>query len=102
MCVMKTLTRMAVFTALIGGVSLANARADGNSVYVAGKGKYCKETAVVPGNHIRTDSCDEAESAHDPTRCVRSSICLGRLSAICSSRGAGLKSRISFSDISSI
>jgi hypothetical protein len=46
MCVMKTLARIAVFTALIGGVSLANARADGNSVYVAGKGKYCKETAV--------------------------------------------------------
>jgi hypothetical protein len=35
---------MAVFTAL---VSLANARADdGTSVCVAGKGKYCKETAV--------------------------------------------------------
>jgi hypothetical protein len=29
---MKTLARIAVFTALIGGVSLANARADGNSV----------------------------------------------------------------------
>jgi hypothetical protein len=57
---------------------------------------------VVPENHIRTDSCDEAESAHDPTRCVQSSVCLGRLSATCSSRGAGLESRISFSDISSI
>ena len=57
---------------------------------------------VVPENHIRTDSSDKAESAHDPTtRCVRSSICLGRLPATRSSRGAGLKSRISFSDISS-
>jgi hypothetical protein len=41
---MKTLARIAVFTVLIGGVSLANARAD--NTYVAGKGKYCKETAV--------------------------------------------------------
>lgn len=41
---------------------------------------------VVPENHVRTDSCDEAESAHDPMRCVRSSICLGRLSATCSRR----------------
>jgi hypothetical protein len=43
---MKTLARIATFTALIGGISLANARADDTSVYVAGKGKYCKETAV--------------------------------------------------------
>ena len=43
---MKTLARMAVFSVLIGGVSLANARADDTSVYVAGKAKYCKETAV--------------------------------------------------------
>jgi hypothetical protein len=46
---MKTLTTMAVLTVLIGGV-LADARADdtsqGTSVYVAGKGKYCKETSV--------------------------------------------------------
>ena len=34
---MKTLARMATFTALIGGISLANARADNTSVYVAGK-----------------------------------------------------------------
>jgi hypothetical protein len=37
---------MAVFTALIGGISLVTAHADNTSVYVAGKGKYCKETAV--------------------------------------------------------
>jgi len=50
---------------------------------------------VVPENHICTGSCDEAESAHNPTRCVRSSIWLGRLPTTCSSRSAGLKSRIS-------
>ena len=43
---MKTLARTAAFTALIGSISLANAHADGTSVYIAGKGKYCKETAV--------------------------------------------------------
>jgi hypothetical protein len=43
---MKTLTRTAVFTALIGGISLPNAHADSTAVYVAGKGKYCKESAV--------------------------------------------------------
>jgi hypothetical protein len=39
-----------VLTALTGDVSMLNARADSTSenasVYVAGKGKYCKETAV--------------------------------------------------------
>src|SRR5262249_56304725 len=48
------------------------------------------------------DSRDEAESAHHPARCLPSSICLGRLSPTYSSRNAGLKSRISFSAISSI
>ena len=43
---MKSLARIAVLTALIGGVSLTNAHADGTSVYIAGKGKYCKESAV--------------------------------------------------------
>jgi hypothetical protein len=33
---MKCLARIAVFTALIGGVSLTNAHADGTSVYIAG------------------------------------------------------------------
>jgi hypothetical protein len=45
---MKTLAAMAVLTALISGV-LASARADdtqGTSAYVAGNGKYCKETSV--------------------------------------------------------
>jgi aldose 1-epimerase len=48
------------------------------------------------------DSRNEAESAHHPVRCLPPSICLGRLSPTCSSRNAGLKSRISFSAISSI
>jgi hypothetical protein len=43
---MKCLARIVVFTALIGSVSLTNAHADGISVYIAGKAKYCKETAV--------------------------------------------------------
>jgi len=57
---------------------------------------------VVPENHIRADWRDEAESSHDPMRCLSSSICLGRLSSTCSGRGDGLKSRISSCDISSI
>ena len=48
------------------------------------------------------DSRDEAESAHHPARCLPPSICLGPLSPTYSSRNAGLKSRISFSAISSI
>jgi hypothetical protein len=60
------------------------------------------ETRVVPENPIRADSRDEGESGHPLERCFRSSICLGRLSSICSSRGAGLKSRTFFFDISSI
>ena len=51
---------------------------------------------VVPKNRIRTDSRDEAESAHPPGRRLRPSICLGRLSSTCSGRGAGLKSRTYF------
>jgi hypothetical protein len=46
---MKTvLTIVAVLIALIGNVSMANAQTNGttknNSIYVAGKGKYCKES----------------------------------------------------------
>jgi hypothetical protein len=57
---MKCLARTAVVTALIAGISIANARADG--VYVAGKGKYCKETAV-SGNldcfYASLDACQK-------------------------------------------
>src|ERR1700745_451042 len=46
----KTLATMAFLTALISGVLMADARADSIAqstfVYVAGKGKYCKETVV--------------------------------------------------------
>lgn len=57
---------------------------------------------VVGENHIRADPREEVESRHHPARCLPSSICLQRLSSCCSSRGTGLKSRISFSDISSM
>jgi len=50
----------------------------------------------------RPDSRDEAESAHHTTRCLHFFSCLGRLSPTCSGRSAGLKSRTSFSGISSI
>jgi len=40
--------------------------------------------------------------AHHSARCLHSFCCLGRLSPTCSGRGAGLKSRTSFSGISSI
>src|SRR5215813_3557613 len=50
----------------------------------------------------RPDSRDEAESAHHTTRCLHFFSCLGRVSPTCSGRSAGLKSRTSFSGISSI
>ena len=42
------------------------------------------------------------KSEHHLARCLPSSICLGRLSPTCSSRGADLKSKIFFFGISSI
>ena len=60
------------------------------------------KSPVVPENPIHMDSRDEAESAHHAARCLHSFSCLGPLSPTCSSRGAGSKSRISFSAISSI
>src|SRR5262245_41611165 len=48
------------------------------------------------------DSRGEAESGHHLAQCSGCSTCLGRSSPTCSSRNAGLKSRTSFSDISSI
>jgi hypothetical protein len=69
----------------------------------AGGTKHHSELlAVVPENSIRVDSRDETESAHHHARCLHSFSCLGHLSPTCSGRGAGLKSRISFSGISSI
>ena len=69
---MKTLARIATFTALIGGISLANARADDTSVYVAGKGKYCKETAVsgyLDCFYASLDACQKHNKSAD-LRCV--------------------------------
>ena len=72
MCAMNCLARTAVFTALIGGVSLTNAHADGTSVYVAGKGKYCKETAV-RGNldcfYASLEACQKRNKSVD-LKCV--------------------------------
>src|SRR5262249_21324881 len=59
-------------------------------------------TGVVPENSIREDSPGEAESAHHLVRCLRSSNCSERSSPTCSGRRGGLKSRTSFSAISSI
>jgi hypothetical protein len=67
---MKTLARIAVFTALIGGASLGNARAD--NTYVAGKGKYCKETAVsgyLDCFYANLDACQRHNKSTD-LRCV--------------------------------
>jgi hypothetical protein len=63
---------MAVFTVLIGGVSLANARAADTSVYVAGRAKYCKET-VVSGYldcfYASVDACEKHNKSSN-LRCV--------------------------------
>jgi hypothetical protein len=69
---MNCLARIAVFTVLIGGVSLTNAHADGTSVYVAGKGKYCKETAVSGYLDCFYASLDACEKHNKSTnlRCV--------------------------------
>jgi hypothetical protein len=56
---------------------------------------------VVPENSIPADSRGEAESAHHPMRCLRSSTCLQPSQPICSSHHAGLKSRTFFCVISS-
>jgi hypothetical protein len=72
MCAMKCLARIAVFTALIGGVSLTNAHADGTSVYIAGKGKYCKESAVkgyLDCFYASLDACQKRNKSAD-LKCV--------------------------------
>ena len=72
MCAMKCLARIAVFTALIGGVSLTNAHADGTSVYIAGKGKYCKENAVkgyLDCFYANLDACQKRNKSAD-LKCV--------------------------------
>ena len=67
---MKNLLRIAASIAFIAVISLANARADG--VYVAGKGKYCKETGV-SGNldcfYASLDACQKHNKSAN-LRCV--------------------------------
>ena len=65
-------------------------------------GKPHRSTPVVPEKSIRADSRDGAESGHHSMRCLRSFICLGRLSPTYLSRGGGLKLRTFFFGISSI
>jgi hypothetical protein len=68
---MKSLARIAVFTTLIGGVLLTNAHADG-SVYIAGKGKYCKESAVkgyLDCFYASLDACQKRNKSSD-LKCV--------------------------------
>ena len=69
---MKSLARIAVLTALIGGVSLTNAHADGTSLYIAGKGKYCKESAVkgyLDCFYASLDACQKRNKSSD-LKCV--------------------------------
>jgi hypothetical protein len=70
-------------------------------VWTFADGKFERLPAVVPENLIRPDSRDEAESAHHPMRCLRSSIYFGRLWPTRSSRSGGLNSRIFFFGINS-
>jgi len=72
---MKALATITLLAALVGGV-LADARADdtsqGTFVYVAGKGKYCKET-VVSGYldcfYVSLDACQKHYKSTN-IRCV--------------------------------
>jgi hypothetical protein len=69
---MKCLARIAVLTVLIGGVSLTNAHADGTSVYIAGKGKYCKEGSVkryLDCFYASLDACQKHNNSAD-LKCV--------------------------------
>lgn len=72
----KKLVAMAVFTALICCVSMANARAHSTSqsvsAYIAGKGKYCKETAVsgyLDCFYASLDACEKHNKSAN-VRCV--------------------------------
>ena len=74
---MKTLTTIAALIALIGNVSMANAQNDhtsrSTSVYVAGKGKYCKETSVsgyLDCFYASLDACEKHHNKSTNLRCV--------------------------------
>ena len=72
----KTLATTAVLIALVSGLLMVNARADSTSqsasVYVAGKGKYCKETTVsgyLDCFYASLDACQKHNKSAN-TRCV--------------------------------
>ena len=72
---MKTLTLIVVLVALISGLSMASAQHDETSqttsVYVAGKGKYCKETSVsgyLDCFYASLDACEKYNKSN--LRCV--------------------------------
>ncbi len=73
---MKTLTTIALLTLLIAGVSVTKAGNDGTSqgptIYVAGKGKYCKETTVsgyLDCFYASMDACERHNKSAD-LKCV--------------------------------
>jgi hypothetical protein len=73
---MKSLTTITVLTALIIGASMANARNDGTSqstsAYIAGKGKYCKETQAsgyLDCFYANLDACQKHNKSSN-LRCV--------------------------------
>ena len=71
----RTLSTIAAFTVFLSGVPLAKSRADSvspsASVYVAGKGKYCKETAVSGYLDCFYASLDACQKHNKPNvRCV--------------------------------
>ena len=66
---MKCLAGIAV---LIGGISLTTSNDDGTSVYIAGKGKYCKENAVkgyLDCFYANLDACQKRNKSAD-LKCV--------------------------------
>jgi hypothetical protein len=72
---MKTLTLIVVLVALISGVSMSSAQHNETSqitsVYVAGKGKYCKETSVsgyLDCFYASLDACEKHNKSN--LRCV--------------------------------
>ncbi len=72
----KKLETIALLTLLVGGGSVANAGNDDSSqsptVYVAGKGKFCKEAAVsgyLDCFYASMDACEKHNKSAD-LRCV--------------------------------
>ncbi len=62
----------AALTGLMSSALMANARADSTSVHVAGKGKYCTETAVsgyLDCFYASMDACQQHNKSKN-TRCI--------------------------------